>query len=168
MNPTAKRQRIFQGTGKQHLGRLPEPLLDTGRSRDIERRLALCYVHGMQHPPDEAAEMIAVQVRNQDGADCPGIKACALMADQRRGAAVDQERASTLRFDMQAGLQAPAGAERIAAANNGQFHSPTSRRALAALPFHDSAKLTQPINLGCYRRNTPRFNPGSIAIGTWG
>ena len=63
------------------------------------------HMLGVQQPPDEAAEMVAVQVRDEDRADGVRVEAQPVEADHGGGAAVDQEAVAVPVVDMVAGLQ---------------------------------------------------------------
>ncbi len=76
---------------------------------------------GVEQEERQAGEMIAVEMRDQDDVDVLARNAEALQRDQRRRAAVDQEIGALAR-DVKAGVEAPAGAQRIAAADELQLH----------------------------------------------
>jgi hypothetical protein len=65
--------------------------------------------------------MVTVKMRDQDEVDAIAGDPKLLQRRQRRGPAVDQE-IHMLAGDMEAGVVAPARAERVAAADKLQFH----------------------------------------------
>src|SRR5262249_44900730 len=56
-------------TGKQGLGGTDKPLGDAGWSNDAERRRSLADVLGVNEPPHQPGEVVAMQVRDEDGLD---------------------------------------------------------------------------------------------------
>ena len=62
--------------------------------------------------------MVAVQMREDDGVDAVGIEAVRLERDQRRRAAIDQQRAFG-GLEEETGIESAAGAEGIARSDDG-------------------------------------------------
>jgi len=70
-------------------------------------------------PPDEAAEVVTVQMADEDAIDSIGIETGPIHSDERRGSAIDQK-SPMRRLDVIARLQSPAGSECISAADDRQ------------------------------------------------
>src|SRR5262249_162832 len=90
-----------------------EPVLEARRPRDAERLRPPAEL-AIENKERQAAEMIAMQMADDDQIDRVRIDAIALHADERGGAAIDQE-LRLARIDMKAGLQPAPGTEGIAA-----------------------------------------------------
>ena len=93
----------------------------------VSGAVAARHIVGMQHPPDEAGEVVAVQVGDEDRRDAIGIEAKPLHPDERGGAAVD-EKLLTRRRDVEASLQTATRPEGVAGADDGQPHNPLGQR----------------------------------------
>ncbi len=83
----------------------------------------------VHHQEDYTAEMIAVQMAEQDAVDRIGIDALGLEGRERGGAAIEQQ-VTPQRLDAEAGIEAAAGTERVARADNGDFHALALGRAV--------------------------------------
>src|SRR6185369_17108256 len=66
--------------------------------------------------------MVAMQMRKHDAVDTIGIEAMRFQRDQRRGSAINQERALR-RFEEETRVEPAAGAEGIARSYDGQTHA---------------------------------------------
>ena len=91
-----------------------------GRPGKHQRPRALGEV-GVEHEIRNAAEMIAMEMGDQDGVDRVARDAEALEPNERGRAAIDQE-IRALADHMEAGVELPARAERVAAADELQMH----------------------------------------------
>jgi hypothetical protein len=98
----------------------------------------------MQQEERHAAEMIAMQVAEEDRVDPTRIDAEAAHADQRGGAAVDQK-PFRARGHREAGLQPSAAAERITATENPDPHPGHLRSVLLAHDFPYDTGASRPV-----------------------
>jgi hypothetical protein len=114
------------GAGKQDLHRRHHPLASARRPGDDERALAPAEL-AVEDEEGHAAEVVTVEVREEDAVDRGGIDAGALQGDERRGAAVDQDAAAGT-VEAETGLEAPAAAEGVAGAEEAKPE--TRRRAV--------------------------------------
>jgi hypothetical protein len=105
---------------KEHLHRLAHAGLDAGRSHHDERARAPREL-AVEDQERDAAEVIAVQVGEDHRVDRRGIDAEAAHRNQGRRAAVD-EGLGRARLEMDARLEAPAAAERVARAEEAYLH----------------------------------------------
>src|SRR5579871_3333240 len=96
------------------------PGIDARRSGQRERPRALAEMR-LEHEIRNAAEMIAVEVAEEDRVDGVARNAEPLEPDQRGGAAIDQE-IRRLADHVEAGVEPAARAERISAADELQVH----------------------------------------------
>jgi hypothetical protein len=103
--------RRARGPGKEHFHRRGHPLDDAGRARDRERRGPPAEL-AVEDEEREATEVIAVEVRHDDGTDRRRIHPCSLERDERRRATVDKE-AGAGPAEEQTGLEAVAAAKGI-------------------------------------------------------
>jgi len=87
--------------------------LDALRPDDDQRPCSLFDMPGIKNPPDEPREVIAVQMRDENGVDARRIQSRAFHSDQARRAAVD-EKVEFPRRHMKARLESSARAECIA------------------------------------------------------
>src|SRR2546425_9338408 len=125
----------LRGAGEEDFHRLDEALAKARRADERERRRPPAVELRVQNEEGEAAEMIAVEMRDEDGADAVGIDAEPPHRDHARGAALDQERAGG-RLDEKAGVEPSAAAEGVAAPEELKSHQrfhPTLGRAWVAL-----------------------------------
>jgi hypothetical protein len=74
---------VRAGSRKEQFERLIEPCARTGRSRDQQRPLASGEELGVQQEEGERAEMVPVQMREQDAVDRVRIDTARLERDQR-------------------------------------------------------------------------------------
>ncbi len=107
--------------GEHHLHRRPHAFPGARRPGHDQRPGAFADQLAVQDQERQPAEVIAVQVAQQHRVDGVGRDPVAAHADERGGAAVD-EKAGAAAFDQHAGLQAPAAAEGVAAAEKGETH----------------------------------------------
>jgi hypothetical protein len=80
----------------------------------------------VQHQERQSAEVVAVQVGQHDGADAVRVDPLAAQRGEAGRAAVDEGVRRVAERD--AGLEAPAGAERVTAADDGHPHRPILTR----------------------------------------
>ena len=73
----------------------------------------------MHQPPYEAAEMVAMEMGNQNGADLVGVELETIEPNERRRAAI-QEKAAGGHLDAERRLQPTACSEGVAAADDCQ------------------------------------------------
>ena len=106
---------------EEHFQRGIEPRARAGRPRDQQRPFAAREKLRVEQQERQAAEMIAVQMRQHDAVDPVRIEPARLQRRQSRGAAIDQQRALG-RFQPEAGVEAAARAEGVAGAGNRQSH----------------------------------------------
>jgi hypothetical protein len=111
---------------ERRLERAHIPALDAGRPGKRERARALAEMR-LEHEVGDAAEMIAVEMRDQDRVDGAARNAEPLEPDQRGGAAIDQK-VRALAHHVEAGVEAAARAERVPAADELQMHGGGFRR----------------------------------------
>ena len=111
---------------EQRFHQLRQPGLDALRSGDHQRPGPPRELR-IEQQERQAAEMIAVKMRDQDQVDVVAPDVEPLQRRQRGGAAVDQE-IDAAAGDMKAGIVPAAGAERIAAADKSQLHRSGSLR----------------------------------------
>src|SRR5229473_5480211 len=134
-----RRQRRFR-KGRLHLAR--KPLFDRRRTRNGERTRALCHELGVEDEERHPAAMVGVVVSEDDQVDCITIDAEALHRNQRRGAAIDKK-IQLSGHHVKAGIEAPPGPERIAAADELKMHirvlsPPTSKTSIACRASNES------------------------------
>ena len=117
---------------------------DTRGAGDRQRPCPVRYEMRVQDEKGKPAEMIAVQMRQDDGIDRVGIDAEGIDADHRAGAEID-EIARVFRLQMEARIATPAAAEGVAAADYGEFqaHAPAlGRRDTSAYQRSTLAQLS--------------------------
>ncbi|OLE38913.1 MAG: hypothetical protein AUG00_04070 [Candidatus Rokubacteria bacterium 13_1_20CM_2_70_7] len=110
----------LDGEAAGHAGRAGEEDLHgrleaggyAGRTRDLERTRSPPELP-VEDQEGQAAEMVAVQMREHDPLDGVRIEAGALHGDERRSAAVDQDAPAVSAAQVQTGLEPPATAERV-------------------------------------------------------
>ena len=101
-------------------------------------------MNGMDQPPDEAGEMIAMQMRYENRIDTIGIDPFARQAKHGRGPAINQA-SPTVVIQQECRLKASATAECVTAPDHRQFHCLSSPPAPA---FQDNLPRTD----GLFRR----------------
>ncbi len=104
-----------RGTGKEHFHAEVHPLSDTPRSSDPERPFAMRELL-IEHEKRNPAEMIAMQMGNDDAIDRDWLEAETLERDQRRRPAV-QKYMCVRRTHRDARLEASAAAKCITRSN---------------------------------------------------
>ncbi len=87
----------------------------------VSGSLALENVVGLENEERQAADVIGVEMRDEDRIDGVAVDRKLVHRDQRRRAAIDQ-RVDLPADQMKAGVESPAGAEGIAAADELQVH----------------------------------------------
>ena len=128
------------GGGVERLLGLAQPVGESRRARQGERFRAAGAVVRVAEQERQAAEVVAVQVGDQDGADGRRFDAAALHRRERRGAAVEQRRrqwtVAGLPAEQEAGVQPAAAAEGVAAAQHlkPERHAGSRSRSCAATP----------------------------------
>lgn len=110
-----------RGPREEHLHRVADARLDARRAGDDERPCAPRDELGVQDEEGQAAEVIAVEVADEDGLDVVRIDVEAAHRDERRRAAVEQDGAGC-GSDEDARLEPPAAAEGVAAAKELHRH----------------------------------------------
>src|ERR1700730_7695226 len=116
---------------EQRFHHLRQPRLDSRRPGDDKRTgpaRELC----VEQKERQAAEMIAMEMRDQNKVDIVARDGKPLQRRQRRRAAIDQE-IDALSGDMKAGVEPAAGAECVAAADKSQLHRSNPRFSRAGL-----------------------------------
>src|SRR5437773_2216762 len=106
---------------EEHLHGLGEALAEPGRADQRQRRRPPAVELPVQDHERKAAEMIAVQMRDEDGADAIGIDVEPSHRDHARGAALDEERARG-RLHEEAGVESSAAPEGVAASEKPEPH----------------------------------------------
>src|SRR5262249_32041526 len=109
---------------KKHFHCLIEPRPRARRSRDQKRPLTLGQELRVEQEERQPAEMIAVQMRENDTVNAVEIDTARLERHQRRCSAIDQQRAAGC-FEQEAGIESAAGAECITRSDHGQPHRHT-------------------------------------------
>src|SRR5262245_42183202 len=104
---------------EQHLHRCRQPLPSARRAGDGEERLAPREL-AVEDEEGEPAEVVAVQMREEDAADGDGIDAGRLERDERCRAAVDEDAAVLRPLEAEAGLEEAAGAEGVGGAEDAE------------------------------------------------
>src|SRR6266566_8242149 len=99
---------------EQRFHHLRQPRLDAGRSGDDKRTGAPRELR-VEQQKRQSAEMVTVEMRDQDEVDILARDIEPLQGRQRRRAAIDQE-IDAAAGDMKAGVETAAGTERVAAA----------------------------------------------------
>jgi hypothetical protein len=107
------------GAREQDLHRCRHPLPDARRAGDHERALAPAEL-AVEDEEGNAAEVVAVEMREEDAADGSRVDARALHPDEGRGAAVDQDSDAAGALEAEAGLEASPAAEGITGAEESQ------------------------------------------------
>ena len=117
-----KRHRLVSARGKKFSTARLDPRPRARRPGDDERTLAPHHQLRLDQEERQRAEMIAMQMREDDAVDLAVIEPARLQRDRRRRAAIDQQR--RLRgLQPEAGVEPAAGAEGIAAAYDGETHA---------------------------------------------
>ena len=106
---------------EEHLHRRLDAGADARRARDDQRPRAPAEL-AIQHEERHAAEVVAVQVAQDDPADLARIDAGALQRDERGGAAVEEDGIARPR-EMQARLKPAAAAEGVARPDERELHA---------------------------------------------
>ncbi|GCC48661.1 hypothetical protein chiPu_0032789, partial [Chiloscyllium punctatum] len=109
----------FGGMLEHHLHHFGQFRLDALRPRDHQRPGAAGELR-IEQEERQSGKMVAVEMRDQDQVDRVAVDLEPLQRRQRGGAAIDQE-IDALAADVEAGVEAAAGAERIAAADKSQL-----------------------------------------------
>lgn len=133
LDPELEAPRLGGRPWKQTFHGGGQALFRRSRSGDEQRLVALADVIGVQKEERQTAEMVAVQVRQQNAVDAVGIDAESIDGNHRRRAAVDQK-PSVRGSDHETGIEPPAGPERVAATEKPHFHRP----ALSSVRSHAS------------------------------
>jgi hypothetical protein len=94
---------------------------EAGRSGNGQRAFALEHIIGFKNEERHTADMVGVKMGDENGGNGIAVDRQLVHADQRGGAAVDQC-IDVLADEMKAGVEPPAGAECVAAADNLQVH----------------------------------------------
>ena len=116
-----KAPRLVSAPREEHLERRLDPRPRAGRAGDDQRTLAPRHELRVEQQERQRAEMVAVQMRQDDAVDIAVIEPARLQRHRRGRAAIDQQR--RLRgFQPEAGVEAAAGAEGIAGADDGEPH----------------------------------------------
>ena len=108
--------------GKEHFQRRIEPRPRPRRTGDQQRLFPAGEKLRVEQEERQPAEMIAVQMREDDRVDAVGIDALPFQRRHGRGAAVDQQRALG-GLQEEAGIEPATRAEGVAGTCDGQFHS---------------------------------------------
>jgi len=111
-NSTAKRRGISGGTREEDLHRRLHPSAGPGRPGDDQGTRPPAELT-IQDQERQSAEVVSVQVGQEDPADLRRVHAGSLHRDQRRRAAVDEKSAVCVAQE-KAGLEAPPASERVA------------------------------------------------------
>src|SRR5713101_7473003 len=114
---------------KEDFERGVETLARPRRSRDEERTRTAAQEMAVHHQENDTAEMVAMQMAEQDALDSIGIDTSCLKGRERGGAAIEQQITSQC-LDAEAGIEAAAGTERVARADDGYFHALALGRAV--------------------------------------
>ncbi len=119
---------IALGPGRVGVERLRErdkPVFDALRPHHNQRPRPVANILGIEQEPREPAEVIPMQMRDKDCVHLVEADPQLAHADQSGGAAVDEE-PRRVGADIERSLEAAAGAERVATANNRYLHGPPS------------------------------------------
>ena len=106
-------------SGIEDLHRFLDALPQARGAGDAERGFPTADELGVEDEKGYAAEMVAVEVGDQDAIDRGGADPCAFHRNQRRGAAVEQQ-ASLAGVDVDTRLEAPSASEVVTASEESE------------------------------------------------
>src|SRR5215472_5521427 len=116
-----KAPRDVRRARKQHLHRLAQPFPQAGWSRHRQRCRAAADQLCVEDKERQAAEVVAMKMRYEDGSDGIRLDAKASNGNHRRGAAVDQELGRSGGY-VKARVELAPAAERVATTEELQSH----------------------------------------------
>ncbi len=141
--------------GEQGFRRRGKALRDARGADDGQGRGALADVVGVQQEPDEAAEVVAMQVRDEDRRHPVGVEPELLHADERGRPAVEQE-CIVPQIDVKARLETAARSEGVPRADDGELHG-----RLAGRTAGDEAEAANVSNCICVRAGWGKESMGA-------
>ena len=139
---SANFQPVSGRAGEEHLHRRPDALAGADRADDGQRLVAVAVELGVEEEERQAAEMVAVEVRQHHRVDAVGVDPEPLQRDERGGAEIEHDRRRR-GLNEETRVCPSARSERVPAADDRQAHGVTPARLGGRRAPHASAERSQ-------------------------
>src|SRR5579872_2303526 len=139
-----KAQLHRRASREKRLLRLPKALREARRTVERERPVAPAHMLTIEHEEGQPAEMIAMEMADENGIDIVDEDARLFQGDERARAEID-EKPPARALEQEAGIEPAAAAEGIACANEPDLHGVSTFLAPSIFMVSSTFMVSRPL-----------------------